>query len=59
MKAEMDKYAEMVENPFIRVAFVFAEPLPVALAITLVSAILLSRKRRKEVGQASGAHVTT
>jgi hypothetical protein len=44
--AEMAKFAEMYENPFINIAFTFIEPLPVGLLFTLVSAGVLSRRRR-------------
>jgi hypothetical protein len=59
-KAEMDKFAEMYKNPFIKAGFTLLEPLPVALVLTLVSAGVLSR-RRKEEGDAvaSGARVLT
>ena len=43
---ENRKFAEMYNNPVINSAFTFLEPLPVGLAIALVSALVLSRKRR-------------
>jgi hypothetical protein len=43
---EMAKFAEMYKNPLINVAFTFIEPLPVGLLFTLVSAAILSRRRR-------------
>jgi hypothetical protein len=46
-RAMMEKYKEMYKNPFIRVAMVSGEPLPVALVMTLVAAGIL-RKARKE-----------
>ena len=45
-QAEMDKYAEMYKNPALVFAFTLIEPLPVALIISLVSAGVLSRRRR-------------
>jgi hypothetical protein len=45
-KADLDKWAEMYKNPAINVAMTFAEPLPVALIIALVSAGVLSRRRK-------------
>jgi hypothetical protein len=45
-KAEMDKFAEMYRNPFFNTAVTFLEPLPVALVIALVSAGILSRRRK-------------
>ncbi|MEP7157754.1 MAG: DUF4199 domain-containing protein [Betaproteobacteria bacterium] len=45
-KKEMAEFAEMYKNPFINIAFTFLEPLPVGLLFTLVTAVVLSRKRR-------------
>jgi len=43
----MKQFAELYEkNPLVNVAVTFVEPLPVALLITLVSAGVLSRRRR-------------
>jgi hypothetical protein len=47
--ADLKKYAEMTRNPLVESAFVFLEPLPVALLASLLSAGVLRRKRR-EVG---------
>jgi hypothetical protein len=52
-KADMDRFAEMYRNPVINVAFTFMEPLPVALVIALVSAGVLSRRRKEEAPAAS------
>ena len=49
-QAEMKKFAEMYRNPIFNSAITFMEPLPVALVIALVSAGILSR-RRKEASQ--------
>ncbi len=61
-KIEMDKFAEMYGNPAINAAFTFLEPLPVALIMTLISAGILSRRRKdplgKDVGMA-GSRVST
>ena len=46
-KAELEKYAVMYRNPAIRSAITFAEPMPVALVISLVAAGVLSRRRRE------------
>lgn len=43
---EMDQMKQLVKNPFIHAAFVFLEPFPVGLVITLISAVIL-RKRKK------------
>lgn len=61
-KAEMDKLARMYENPAINAAFTFLEPLPVALVMTLVSAGVLSRRRKsrlEEGGRMAGAGTST
>lgn len=61
-KAELDKYAELYNNPAINAAVTFLEPLPVALIVALVSAGVLSRRRKGGLGQdgvASGASVST
>jgi hypothetical protein len=50
--AEMKKFAEMYRNPVFNAAITFMEPVPVALVISLVSAGILSR-RRKDVPQAA------
>jgi hypothetical protein len=46
-QAEMDKFAKLYRNPAINAAITFLEPLPVALIMALVSAGVLSRRRRK------------
>jgi hypothetical protein len=45
-QAEMQKLAEMYKNPVFNSAITFMEPLPVALVIALVSAGILSRRRK-------------
>jgi hypothetical protein len=54
LRVEMDKFAVMYQNPFINSAFTFMEPMPVALIISLVTAGVLSR-RRKDVAGAPAA----
>ena len=44
--AEMEKFAVMYKNPLVNIAFTFMEPLPVALIVSLITAGVLSRKRR-------------
>lgn len=46
--AEMRHYAELYRNPFINVAMTIMEPLPVGLVVALVTAGILSRRRREE-----------
>ena len=50
-KAEMDKFAELYKNPAINAAITFLEPLPVALVVALVSAGVLSRRRKAWLGK--------
>ena len=56
-RAEMERFAEMYRNPAINAAFTLAEPLPVALVIALVSAGVLSRRRKD--GKMAGAPLST
>jgi hypothetical protein len=49
-KAELDKFAEMYKNPVINSAMTFLEPLPVALIVALVSAGVLSRRKKTSIG---------
>ena len=44
--AEMQRWAELYKNPLVNVAVTFLEPLPVGLIMTLVTAGVLSRRRR-------------
>ena len=41
---DMKDMAEMVKNPVIHFFFTLLEPLPVALILTLISALILKRK---------------
>jgi hypothetical protein len=43
---EMTEFKDMYKNPLVNIAFTLLEPLPVGLVFTLVSAGVLSRKRR-------------
>lgn len=45
-KKEMDEFFEMYKNPLVNIAFTYIEPLPVGIVFTLVSAGVLSRKKR-------------
>lgn len=47
-KTEQEEFWKMYENPLVNIAFTFLEPLPVGLVMTLVTAGLLSRKRRED-----------
>ena len=48
-KAESEKFEKMYQNPAINAAFTFLEPLPVALVVALVSAGVLSRRKRADL----------
>ena len=52
-QAEMAKFAEMYRNPLINSAMTFVEPLPVALVVALVTAGVLSRRKKGERGPAT------
>jgi uncharacterized protein DUF4199 len=59
-KAEMDRFAVMYKNPAINAAITFVEPLPVGLVVALVSAGVLSRRKKRvegEIGVVAGARV--
>jgi hypothetical protein len=43
---QMKKFKELYENPFFNAAITFLEPLPVGLVMTLVSALILRKKRK-------------
>jgi hypothetical protein len=45
---EMDAFRKEYRNPLVNVAYTFLEPLPVGLVMTLVSAGILRRGRRRE-----------
>ena len=42
---QMAAFKRMYDNPLINVAFTFVEPFPIGLAVTLVSAAVLKKKR--------------
>lgn len=46
---EMEKFKEMYKNPLVNVALTLLEPLPVGVLFTLVTAGVVSRKRRAAV----------
>lgn len=45
-RTEMKQFAEAYKNPIINSAYTFVEPMPVALIIALVSAGVLSRRKK-------------
>lgn len=42
------EYTELYRNPLVNIALTFLEPLPVGILFTLITAGVLSRKRREE-----------
>jgi hypothetical protein len=50
-KAEMDKLALMYENPAFNSAITFLEPMPVGIVIALVTAGVLSRRKKGRPGE--------
>ena len=56
-RAEMEKFAVSYKKPLVRMSYTFLEPLPVGLLMTLVSAGMLSRKRR--IGITGGGLAST
>ena len=49
---EMQQFKQMYSNPFWNAAFTFLEPFPVGLVITLISALILRKKKRLEPASA-------
>jgi hypothetical protein len=61
-RAELEAFAEDYRNPAINAAYTFMEPMPVAIIVALVTAGVLSRRKRREkteTGLVPGAQVTT
>ena len=60
-QADMEKFAALYENPVINATLTFGEPLPVALIVALVTAGVVSRKRREANGGTvvAGARAST
>lgn len=48
-RQKMAEFKEMYQNPLVNIALTLVEPLPVGIVFTLVTAGVLSRKRRTEV----------
>lgn len=46
----MKKLKVMLDNPFINAALSFIEPLPIGLIMTLISALILRKKSKEQVG---------
>ena len=45
---QMAQFKEMYKNPLVNIAYTMLEPLPVGILFTLVTAVVLSRKRRPD-----------
>ena len=52
-RAEMEKFEVMYQNPAVNAAMTFVEPMPVGLIVALVSAGVLSRRKRDPAGEAA------
>ena len=48
-KLELDQFEKMYKNPAINAAYTIIEPLPVALVVALISAGVLSRRKRADL----------
>ena len=48
-KVELEQFMALYKNPLINIGITFLEPLPVALVVALVSAGVLSRRRKEGV----------
>jgi Trp operon repressor len=46
---KMESYKEMYKNPLLVVLLTYSEVLPVGLVVTIISALILKRRTRKEV----------
>jgi hypothetical protein len=54
---ENEQFKEWYKNPFLRYAMTMMEPFPVGLLITLISALILRRKRPKHDGESGNAEI--
>ena len=48
---EMKKFKEMYDKPLVNAAITFIEPFPIGLVITLLSAMILRKRRKVMVGE--------
>ena len=53
-RADLEKWGRLYQNPAINSAITFFEPLPVGLIVSLVSAGVLTRRRRERGASVSG-----
>lgn len=52
---EMRQLKVALDNPFINAAYSFLEPFPVGLVITIISSLILRRKRKSSTGEPAEA----
>jgi hypothetical protein len=48
---ELKKYKELYDNPLFNATMTFIEPMPIGLAITLISAAVLRKKTQSQPAQ--------
>jgi uncharacterized protein DUF4199 len=53
---EMEQAKRLYSNPFLRAAFTFIEPFPVGLIMTLISALILRKKKPAPAALATAEH---
>jgi hypothetical protein len=51
--AEMERFGELLDNPFFNAAITFTEPLPVGLLVALASAGVLRRRREDDASSST------
>jgi hypothetical protein len=49
---DMKKFMELYKNPLINIAFTLLEPLPIGLLVTLISALILRKRRKGQLSEA-------
>ncbi|HXQ36809.1 MAG TPA: DUF4199 domain-containing protein, partial [Anaerolineales bacterium] len=50
---EMKQLKQALDNPLINAAYTFLEPFPVGLIITLISSLILRKKKKPATGDAT------
>lgn len=53
--AEMEQYKQWYKNPLLFALITYSEIMPVGLLVTLISSLILMRKRRQHAGLATGS----
>jgi hypothetical protein len=54
---ELRKFKQMYDNPFLNAAISFTEPFPVGLIITVISALILRKRKKSLTGDSAAAAV--